>query len=161
MVTSNASLDFTRETNQTKQRRKEKMKDNKVTTLSEQESRVKELEGQLANERAQFEKARVEKLDNLHQEVPGIHSTEELIEALLNRVGKTALRRFTSKSGGGNRGSRIPEEVKKNALAEVKAGNLNDKEVAEKFGISGPTLYNWKKKAGMTNPRKKQTAQAA
>lgn len=135
---------------------------NTLKAIQETKNKLAALEKKAAAE----QKTRIE---NLHKEA-GFATRGELIEALQS-LGRAPARKSggrkpakatkaskAKKSVGGKkvRAKRtvITAELKKGIVAALKAGGKGAA-VAQKFGVSVPTLHNIKKAAGLTKPRKK------
>ncbi len=122
-----------------------------LSALEEARAQVEKLQQQVASERR-------ERLATIHTEL-GFGSRKELIDALV-ALGAT---RRGRRSGGTrepgpaaasrSKGGRIPAEMKAEIVKAIKAGE-SGVSVAERFGISLPSLHNIKKAAGLVRVRK-------
>jgi hypothetical protein len=126
----------------------------KLQELAKAKAKVAKLEQALASEREG-------KLRNLHTDV-GFESREELIAALRGLGG--------ARAGGAKRGrkpgrppgrtksgrkkrAKITPELRDQIIAAVKGG-ATGQAVADKYGVSLPTVQNIKNAAGLTKKRK-------
>lgn len=126
----------------------------KLQQLATAKAKVEELEKKLSAERNAV-------LRRLHTEV-GFASREDLIAALrgLDGAGRRPGRPKAAApaSGGRKRGKRkarakITPELRDQIIAAVKAGSTGN-QVAQKFGVSLPTVQNIKRDAGLTRKRR-------
>jgi transposase len=126
----------------------------KLQQLATAKAKVEELEKKLSAERNAV-------LRRLHTEV-GYSSREDLIAALRGLDGAGAGRgrpkAAASTSAGRKRGKRkarakITPEIREQIIAAVKGGSTGN-QVAQKFGVSLPTVQNIKRDAGLTRKRR-------
>jgi hypothetical protein len=97
-------------------------------------------------------------LATLHVEL-GYASAQALAEAILEANGGPSKAKSNTPTTNGapkaqKRGRRIDPQIKAQVLAALKSGQPGAR-VAKQFGISYPTLHNWKSEAGMVKARGK------
>lgn len=112
----------------------------KIATLK---ARALELE---AKQRAKAEaeaKAFREKLEVLPATVGLVD-----VPALIN-----ALKSINKASGTGKGGRKLPDGAKDGIIAALKEGAMTGREIATKFGVSLPTVQNYKKQLGLVHSR--------
>jgi len=125
-----------------------------LTALHKAEAQVQQLRKKAASERA-------ERLKGLHLSF-GFEAREELIEALValgggrRRAGSRAAGTASNTPAAKTRAkrSRITPEMKAEIIQAIKAGE-SGVATAKRFSISGQTVQNIKKAAGLVQARKK------
>jgi CENP-B N-terminal DNA-binding domain len=125
-----------------------------LTALQKAEAQVQQLRKKAASERAQ-------QLEGLHVRF-GFASRTELIEALVALDGtrrrggspKATTGSETPVAGRTSTRARLTPEMKAEIVEAIKAGE-SGVSVAERFSISGQTVQNIKKAAGLVRSRKK------
>jgi hypothetical protein len=134
--------------------RKKSILSSTLTALQKAEAQVQQLRKKAANERA-------EQLKGLHLRF-GFGSRTELIEALVG-LGGTRQRGGSQKATtGGERPvaarkgkrARLTLEMKAEIVQAIKAGEAGAV-IAKRFSVSGQTVQNIKKAAGLVRARKK------
>jgi hypothetical protein len=103
------------------------------------------------------EVAKLRALSTLHTEL-GYGSAQELATAILRADGSVrsgapkGTKSSAAPSSKSGRGRRIDEATKRQALAALKAGQAGV-QVAKEFGVSYPTIQNWKSELGLVKSR--------
>jgi hypothetical protein len=108
--------------------------------------------------------AKLKALSGLHKEL-GYASAQDLAAAILEASSsspptsaavKAAAPKAASTNGApaakGGKGRRIDESTKQQVVAALKAGQPGAR-VAKQFGVSYPTIHNWKTELGLVKPR--------
>lgn len=121
----------------------------KAKKLAALQARVAELQEELDGDRA-------EALTNLPGQY-GFDNADGLINAIRAAAGKRRGRR--GKAAARKKYARITAETRAKIKAALKAGKTGA-EVAAKYGVSLPSVYNIKKAFGLVKSRKAQTKKA-
>lgn len=123
-------------------------------SLSFNVSALQAAEAKVAKLREKLEAERLEQIKDLHLSL-GFESRHELIDALVALGGPRRARAASGGAEGRSRRGRITPEMKTGIINALKEGTAGAA-VAEKFGISLPSVHNIKKAAGLVNSRKKK-----